>query len=118
MKTFDKTEKYIQDDDIHHFEIKTIIGKQFKYTTQFILTSDCKNLISLLIGQALMLPRETEFSVYDLLDIVGDEVYGDIYDDEIFAVDTLLEMYFEEHFMLYELQQQEGTSKKLKIFKR
>ena len=118
MKKYLKKEQYVQDDDVHHFEIETTKGGQFKYTTQFTITSDCKNLISLLIGQALMLPRETEFSVYDLLDIVGDEVYGDIYDDEIFAVDTILEMYFEEHFMLYELQQQEGTSKKLKIFKR
>ena len=118
MKTYIIKELYTQDEDIHHIEIETIKGEQFKYTTQFTITSDCKNLITLLIGQALMLPSETEFSIYDLLDMVGDDVYGDIYDDEVYAINILLEMYLEEHFTLCQLQEGEAENIIIKIFKR
>lgn len=118
MKKYLKKEQYVQDDDVHHFEIETTKGGQFKYTTQFTITSDCKNLITLLIGQALMLPSETEFSIYDLLDMVGDDVYGDIYDDEVYAINILLEMYLEEHFTLCQLQEGENENIIVKVFKR
>lgn len=118
MKTYVMKDVYTHDEKVHHIEIEAIKGEQFKYTTQFTITSDCKNLITLLIGQALMLPSKTEFSIYDLLDMVGEDVYGDIYDEEVYAINILLEMYFEEHFTLCQLQEGEAENIIVKIFQR
>lgn len=118
MKRYLKKELYVQGEDIHQFDIETTKGDQFKYTIQFTITSDCKNLLTILIGQALMLPSETEFSIYDLLDMVGDDVYGDIYDDEVYAINILLEMYLEEYFTLYQLKEGHAENMIVKVFKR
>lgn len=120
MKTYISKEIYKQGEAIHHFEIETINGNhnQFKYTTEFTITSKCKHLMTFLVGQAMMLPNETEFSIDDLLDMVGDDIYGDIYDDEIYAINTLLERYFEECFTLVKLREGEAENIIVKVFKR
>src|SRR5699024_12449234 len=105
MKTYVVKDVYTHDEKVHHIEIEAIKGEQFKYTTQFTITSDCKNLITLLIVQALMLPSKSEFSIYDLLDMDSEDVYGDIYDDGVYASNILLEIYLEENFTICELQQ-------------
>ncbi|MGK8526621.1 hypothetical protein ACRS38_06640 [Staphylococcus epidermidis] len=50
--------------------------------------------------------------------MVGDDVYEDIYDDEVYAINILLEMYLEEHFTLYQLQEGEAENIIIKVFKR
>lgn len=48
-----------------------------------------------MIGTALMLPKGSLFSCYEILELIGDDVYADIYDDEVYAIDYLFDLYFE-----------------------
>ena len=43
-----------------------------------------------MIGTGLMLPRGSYFSCNSILDEIGDDVYSDIYDEEIFVINHLL----------------------------
>lgn len=75
----------------------------FNYQMHFAISERAYALLTVMIGRALMLPRGTVFSCYEILELIGDDVYADIYDDEVYAIDYLFDWYFEHRCKLYYL---------------
>ena len=110
------THQYGESKNEHKFEGQIVFPDGFSSSIVFQLSERANSLLTLMIGTALMLPSGSSFSCNSILDEIGGDVYSDIYDDEIFVINYLFDLYFEWRCSLYELGEEDAV--KYKIFKR
>ena len=110
------THQYGESKNEHKFEGQIVFPDGFSSSIVFQLSERANSLLTLMIGTALMLPSGSSFSCNSILDEIGSDVYSDIYDEEIFVINHLFDLYFECRCSLYELGEEDNI--KYKIFKR
>ncbi|MCG1146712.1 hypothetical protein K4U42_10785 [Staphylococcus epidermidis] len=92
-----------QDKDRLLVELNVSKKNGFDYRIGFTISEQAYALLMVMIGTALMLPKGSLFSCYEILELIGDDVYADIYDDEVYAIDYLFDLYFEKRCKLHHL---------------
>lgn len=110
------THQYGESKSEHKFEGQIVFPDGFSSNIVFQLSERANSLLTLMIGTGLMLPRGSYFSCNSILDEIGGDVYSDIYDEEIFVINHLFDLYFECRCSLYELGEEDNIQ--YKIFKR